>query len=81
MTTDEPRVPISEALPGMGIHPFGEGEIPVSAFVLVKVLDEDGSPGWSFRTTEPPNREELLGALVVQVEILKASLTEDWDFD
>jgi hypothetical protein len=81
MTTDEPRVPISEVLPGMGIHPFRESEIPVSAFVLVKVLDDDGSPGWGFRTTEPPNREELLGALTVQVEILKASLASDWDLD
>jgi hypothetical protein len=81
MSTDEPRIPIADALPGMGIHAFGDGEIPVSAFLLVKILDEEGSPSWGFRTTEPPNREELLGALTVQVEILKASLVNDWDVD
>lgn len=65
----------------MGIHAFGENEVPVSAFVLVKLLDEDGDPGWSFRTTEVPNREELLGALTVQVDLLRASLVSNWDVD
>ena len=63
----------------MGIHPLGEGEVPVSAFMVVKVLDEDGSPGWSFRTTEPMNNEEVLGALVIQVELLKRTLLADWE--
>lgn len=76
---DEVRIPIEQVLPGMGLHPFEEGEVPLAAFVLAKVLDREGNPGWSFRTTEPPNREELLGALVVQVELLKASLVQDWE--
>jgi hypothetical protein len=63
----------------MAIHPFEAGEVPLSAFVLVKVLDSDGSPSWSFRTTEPPNREELLGALTVQVDLLRKSLLDDWE--
>ena len=61
--TEDDRIPIEQALPGMSVHPFDDGEVPLSAFVLVKVLDADGSPSRSFRTTEPPNREELLGAL------------------
>jgi hypothetical protein len=77
----EARIPLADALPGMGIHPFEENEIPISAFVFVKVLDRDGDPTWSFRTTEPPNREELLGVLVVQVGLLKASLASDWEID
>jgi hypothetical protein len=76
---DESRIPLADALPGMGIHPLLAGEVPVSAFMVVKVLDEDGSPGWSFRTTEPMNREELLGALVIQVELLKKKLLDEWD--
>ena len=63
----------------MTIHPFENGEVPLSAFVLAKVLDSEGSPGWSFRTTEAPNREELLGALMVQVDLLRKSLVNDWE--
>ena len=69
-----PRVPLADVLPGMGIHPMEEGAVPLSAFVLVKMLDADGDLQWSFRTTEPPNLEELLGALTVQVDLLKASI-------
>lgn len=77
--SEEKRIPIEQALPGMTIHPFDDGEVPLSAFVLAKVLDRDGNPAWSFRTTEPPNREELLGALTIQVDLLRRSLADDWD--
>lgn len=77
--SDEERIPIEQALPGMAIHPFDDGEVPLSAFVLAKVLDREGNPAWSFRTTEPPNREELLGALIVQVDLLRKSMVEGWD--
>lgn len=79
--SDEPRIPLADALPGMGIHPLEDGEVPISAFLLIKLLDEDGDPSWSFRTTEAPNQEELLGALMIQVDLLKASLLSDWDAD
>ena len=39
------------------------------AFVLLKVLDADGDTAWSYRTTNRLNREELLGALTVQVDV------------
>jgi hypothetical protein len=39
------------------------------AFVLLKVLDADGDTGWSYRTTNRLNREEMLGALTVQVDV------------
>lgn len=73
--TDRPRIPIEDVLPGMGLHPLDDGGVPLSAFVLIKLLDADGDPQWSFRTTEPLNLEELLGALVVQVDLLKASIS------
>ncbi len=47
--------------------------------MLVKSLDQDGQSAWSFRTSEPMNLEELLGALVVQVNVLKRKLTDCWD--
>lgn len=34
-----------------------------------------------FRTSEQLNLEELLGALIVQVEILKQELVDQWDDD
>ena len=76
------RVPIGDALSGLTIHDLDEGETVVGAFILLKVLDAEGDVTWSFRNTESStNREELLGALSVQVELLKHSLVDDWDVD
>ena len=75
------RVPIEDVLSGVTIHPLDEDEVVVGAFVLIKVLDKDGDVGWSFRTSEPPNKEELLGALTVQVDLVRKSLLSDWDVD
>jgi hypothetical protein len=80
VTTDD-RVPIQDALPGFKIHPLDDGWTPLNAFVLVKALDASGTSSWSFRTTERLNLEELLGAMVVQVEILKARLVTEWGDD
>lgn len=77
----ESRKPIGDVLPDITIHPLDEGDDVVTAFVLVKVRAADGSEGWSFRTSEPPNREELLGALTVQVDLLRQSLADDWTTD
>ena len=52
---------------------------PRQAFVLVKALDEDGEVAWAFRSSEPFNLEELLGALTLQVETLKRKLVRDWE--
>ncbi len=76
---DGGRLPIADVLPGMGLHPLDEGWTPLEAFVLVKSLDENGNASWSYRTTHPPNREELLGALVVQTELLRRELADQWD--
>lgn len=78
---EDARVPIAKVLSGMELHPLPEGWTPVEAFVMVKALDEDQEPSWCFRTTNQLNREELLGALVVQTEYLRQSLVEEWDSD
>jgi hypothetical protein len=35
----------------------------------------------SYRTTNRLNREELLGALIVQTDLLRKELRDDWDDD
>jgi hypothetical protein len=54
------------------------------AFVLIKARDENGEGqdgAWSYRTTEAPNREELLGALIVQADLLRDELLDEWQPD
>lgn len=51
----------------------------MEAFVLVKCLDEEGDATWAYRTTHRLNREELLGALTVQVDVLRKELRDEWD--
>ena len=77
--TDDERLPIGKVLQGFELHPLDEGWTPLLAFVLIKSLDESGEPTWSFRTSEPLNLEELLGALTVQVETLKRKLMHQWE--
>ncbi|MEJ7648230.1 MAG: hypothetical protein WKF57_04120 [Nakamurella sp.] len=74
-------MPIGQALPGLEIYPLNPGETPLEAFVLVKVLDAEGAPSWSYSTTARLNREELLGALTVQVDVLRKELRDEWDDD
>jgi len=77
----ESRVAISEALAGLEIHPLEPGDTAIEAFVLIKMLDADGDTTWGYRTTNRLNREELLGALTVQVAVLKKELRDEWDDD
>lgn len=73
------RVPIGDVLRGMEIHPLVEGHTPIEAFLLIKVLDDEGDPTWAYRTTNRLNREELLGALSVHVAVLTKELREEWN--
>lgn len=56
-----------------------EGWTPLQAFVLIKALDDDGQTAWSFPTSEPMNLEELLGALTIQVDVLRRKLVRQWE--
>ncbi len=78
---NEERRPIGDVLPAFALHPLEEGWTPLQAFVLIKSLDEAGDTSWWFRTSEQLNLEELLGALIVQVEMLKQKLVDQWDDD
>ena len=69
---------MDEVLPGFTLHPLDPGWTPLQAFVLIKSLDERGESAWSYRTSEPMNLEELLGALTVQAELLRNKLVQQW---
>jgi hypothetical protein len=73
------RVPVEQVLKGLELHPLGPQETVLEAFVLIKLLDENGRVGWSYRTTHQLNREELLGALMVQTDVLRKELRDEWD--
>jgi hypothetical protein len=75
------RQPIDSVLPGFRLHPLDPGWTPLQAFVMIKALDENGESGWSFRTSESLNLEELLGALTVQVDLLRKRLLANWSSD
>lgn len=75
----ETRVPVTEVLTGLEVHPLSPGDTPIEAFVLIKLLTSDGHTSWAYRTTHRLNREELLGALVVQVDVLRKELRDEWD--
>ena len=62
----------------MELHPLPEGWSALEAFVLVKCMADDGKTSWSYRTTHRLNREELLGALVVHVNLLRQELVDEW---
>jgi hypothetical protein len=75
------RQPLEMVRPGLGVFPLDDGWTAQQAFVLIKCPDEEGDPVWCFRTTEQLNRNELLGALEVQVALLKRELVRLWDED
>ncbi|GLH96378.1 hypothetical protein Pa4123_16520 [Phytohabitans aurantiacus] len=70
---------MAEVLRGLEIHPLDPGETAIEAFVLIKLLDAQGETSWSYRTTNRLNREELLGALIVQADVLRKELRDEWD--
>lgn len=76
---DDDRRPVEDILVGMSLHPLEPGWTPIEAFVLIKSLDEDGAASWSYRTTHPLNREELLGVLTIHTALLKRELLGEWD--
>ena len=75
----EQRVPVDQVLNGLEVHALEPGETALEAFILLKVLDQDGDVAWSYRTTNRLSREEPLGALTVQVDVLRKSLRDEWD--
>ena len=55
-----------------------DSELATEAYILLKVRSDDGGPNWSYRSLSRISREELLGALTVQGEVLRRELRDDW---
>jgi hypothetical protein len=81
MADDDERQPIADVLGPLRLHPLEPGWTALEAFVLIKCLDEHGETSWSYRTTHRLNREELLGALTVHVDLLRRELLDGWQSD
>jgi hypothetical protein len=69
--------PIGEVLGnGFEIAPLPAGWTALEGVVLVKCLDEDGAPTWAFRLTEGLNHEEMIGAMTVQLDLMRDEVTD-----
>lgn len=56
---------------GFVVPPLLPGWTALDGIVLVKCLDDEGHPSWAFRETEGMNVEEVIGALTVQLDLLR----------
>jgi hypothetical protein len=74
--------PIAEVLSGIEIAPLEDGDMALSALVLVKVLDSSTSDtAWALRRTNDLNDQELLGVLIMEADRIRAALQEGWQPD
>jgi hypothetical protein len=79
--SEEPRLPAAEVLQGVGFHSLPDGSKIEQVYAVIKFRDTDNNVVWSYRTSSPPNREELLGALLIQVDLLRKELLDEWEPD
>ena len=75
---DEERIDIGRALPAIKIHPVDEDAEIEFVHCLIKWRDSNGVSMWGYRTSKEPNKEELLGILTTQVDILRRELAAEW---
>lgn len=81
MTEDErlEQHPIGEVFPGVTFARLPDGCVTETMFVFAKVRYEDGTAAWIWKSPGITNQEELLGALIMQVETLKAEMLDYWE--
>lgn len=72
------RKPIGEVLPGIEVPPMDEGYIAIDAFMLIKTLNEEGSPIWMLRTTKGISTVELIGALDTMLDHQRDAFRKSW---
>jgi hypothetical protein len=80
---EQERRPIGDVLRNLSIHPLADGERAVSAFVIVKTVDQDGEPNWVSRRTgwNEPADEELIGVLTIQLDLERRDALAAWGGD
>jgi hypothetical protein len=80
--SDEYGRPIGEVLgDAIQIPALPDGWTALEGIVLVKCLDAEGRPTWSFRQTEGLNQEETIGALVIQLDIMREQVIDQFRED
>lgn len=78
VTHDDAR-PIGEVLGDeFRTVPLLPGWTALEGIVLIKCLDDDGVPTWAFRETGGINEEEIIGALTVQLDLMRARAIEQY---
>lgn len=73
------RVNAASLVDGQMVYPLCEGDVCETAFMLIKVRDANGRVGWSFRAPDDYSEEELLGALIAQVDRLRQGILNEWE--
>lgn len=74
------HLPIGEVFPDVYLAPIPDvGCVAETVFVFTKWRYDDGTTEWSWLSPGITNQEELLGALIMQVEVLKASMLDSWE--
>ena len=61
---------------GFEVPPLPDGWTPLDGILLIKCLDEEGHSSWAFRETQGLNEEETIGALTVQLDILRERVVD-----
>lgn len=78
---DQQCKPVEQVLGGILLHPFEDDPIIETVYVLAKLMDKDGHSYWDHRVTGNANREEMLGVLQIQTDLLRKTLVGDWDIE
>lgn len=73
--------PLSEVFPDVLIPPLPDGCVTETLFIFSKARFDDGTAAWYWQSPGAgiTNQEELLGALIMQVEVLKSELLNSWE--
>jgi hypothetical protein len=75
--SDNDTQPIGRVLgDGFAVAPLPNGWTALEGVVLIKCLDADGSVSWAFRLTDGLNHEEMIGALTVQLDLMRNEVSE-----
>ncbi len=75
------RRPIDAVLPGFELDLLPQGWTPLDGVFLIKCLNPEGKALWSLRFTDGINEHELLGALLLQTDMLRKDMLADWADD
>ena len=73
------HVPIGDVFPGVRLAQLPTGCVAETVFVFTKVRFDDETTAWRWLSPGITNQEELLGALIMQVEMLKTQMLEYWE--